>query len=145
MAGTNQRVRRVHSSSYRKLRKERGMAIDAVIERVIRRDWVGDGSLRLRLAPRVDAEGQDTCSGRSVLNLLGARTVEPQVGMVVWGGADIVYIGSREYDRKGSFLREAQGCPRCYAAMRWAEITNEETGERREVMRCQRCGAEERL
>lgn len=118
------------------------MSIDAVIERIHpRTPYEG---LRLVLAPRVDSEGKDTCAGRTALNLIGARTFAPEVGMEIWGGASSVEIvGGPDYDRKGSFLRERRPCLLCGAWMRWAEISDEITGARRECFLCSNCGEEQ--
>jgi hypothetical protein len=117
------------------------MAIDAVIERI--RPRTPHDGLRLTLAPRVDREGKDTCPGRSVLNIVGERTFNPEVGMEVWGGADWVeVVGGPEYDRKGSFLRERLLCDRCDTPMRWCEATNDTTGATREFYRCGQCDCE---
>lgn len=126
------------------------MSIDAVIERT----RGSEAGLRLELAPRVDAEGQDSNPGRSALTILGGRSFEPRVGMEIWGSAGWVEVIDRdplsgivrcqqEYDRKGVRLREPRKCP-CGGTLHWADITNEETGEQREVLRCE-CGREEAL
>lgn len=117
------------------------MAIDAVIERI--RPRTPHEGLRLVLAPRVDSEGHDTCAGRTALNLIGERTLEPRVGQEIWGGAGWVEIvGLASYDRKGSFLRERIPCPHGDGKMSWVEATDNR-GTTREFYFCNGCGHEQ--
>lgn len=118
------------------------MAIDAVIERVRETD----AGLRLELAPRTDASGQDSIPGRPALTILGERTFSPQVGQEIWGGShSCLIVDGAEYDRRGVSLHETRNCPRCFCQMHWVTVTNTHTGAHREVRRCRECGTEAAL
>jgi hypothetical protein len=126
------------------------MSIDAVIERVRHTEE----GLRLELAPRVDAEGQDSIAGQPALTIVGRREfTDPLVGMEFWGGSGTCILierdalsglvrSEREYQRVGyTRLREPRRC-QCGERMYWVTITNTQTGQKREVYRCRECGAE---
>lgn len=76
------------------------MSIDAKVRSVHHNQ---DGSGTLNLEPRIDASGQKSCVGQSVLRYQSApEEVTSLNGKEIWGGSDSIMLGDVEIaKRKG--------------------------------------------
>jgi hypothetical protein len=86
------------------------MGINAVIVAVQEHD---DG-LKIVLGPRTDRDGHKSTPGQNAM-IIESPTWTPPVGMTIWGDAENVYFGPREYmyQRHGyTRLREKFGLHR---------------------------------